>query len=142
MLSEPGHEVIDRSGSGELVNDPAAAQQHDDRNAAHPEAGVQGRVLLGVDLDDRCFPRQSFGYGSHRRCEGDAVRSPGGPELGQHRSRIAADELVEGAVGQWLRVAVQRGQNGMAAAAAAPLALLVGGDPVGRAAGRAGDDMA
>ena len=68
-MIKPGQQDLDRVGPGQLIDDPAAAQQHDDRYTSHTEARRQGRVFLGVDLDDGRFAGQFICYGPHRRCE-------------------------------------------------------------------------
>ena len=69
MLPEPGQDLFCAPGAGQLLDDPGVAQKHDDRYAAHTETCCQGRVFLGVDLNDGRVTGQFFRYGSHHRCE-------------------------------------------------------------------------
>lgn len=69
MPPEPGQHGLNGLCAGELIDDPAVAQQHGHRYAAHHEAGCQGGVLLGINLDDGRCSGQFFSNGPHRRCE-------------------------------------------------------------------------
>lgn len=69
MLPEPGENSLNALCPGEPGDDLAAAKQHEFRNAPYAESCREGRVLLGIDLDDGCLSRQSLPYCSHRRRE-------------------------------------------------------------------------
>ena len=139
---EPAHYGFNCPYSGQLLYHQTVTQQHYHRYAAHGKTRCQRLIYLGTDLDDSRPAGQFISYGSHRRCERDAVRSPGRPELGQHRAGIAGDKTVEIAVGQLLRMTVHRGQSCLAAATATGFSFLVCRDAVIGAARRAGDDIA
>lgn len=69
MLTEPGENRLNALRSREPVEDLAAAEQHELRNAPHAESRRKGQILLGIDLDDSRFSSQFLCYGPHRRRE-------------------------------------------------------------------------
>lgn len=141
VLSEPGE-------NGPFFLRPAQCgpycsllQDEQGRDAADAEPAGQNGVFLGIDLYDCCHAGKLSGNFPHRRCEVSAVRSPGSPELGENRARVAGNEGIEASVGQFYRLKVKRGEQCMAIAAFARSAFFGGGYAVGCAAGGAGNQV-
>lgn len=66
---KPGKDRLNRLCPGQLGDDPAATQDHDDRNAAHGKTARQGRIITGIDLHHCRLAGDFFGNCPHRRCE-------------------------------------------------------------------------
>ena len=86
VLSEPGEYgmLVLRAAQG--GQRPALLQEEQGRDAADGKPFRQQGVFLGVDLDDHSLSGKFSGNFPHHRCEVSAVRSPGGPELGEDRA--------------------------------------------------------
>jgi hypothetical protein len=69
LAPEPGDYRLRRLSAAQLIQQFAMAQQVQDRDAAHGEAGCELRIFIGVDLDDCCTSCQQLCRLSHRRCE-------------------------------------------------------------------------
>ena len=69
MTAKPVDDRLGLLGSGDMVNDLAAAQQEEGRDTGNTEASPEIGALLGIDLNHGRFAGQHQRYLSHRRCE-------------------------------------------------------------------------
>jgi hypothetical protein len=141
MLFPPSEKCIPVHGPADGVDDLLSLENHDGRNTGYVEPPRQMGILLGIDLDDRSPAGQLPRYLLHHRCKVDAVRSPGSPEFRQDRPSVALHETVEASVRQSYRLRMERGKRGVATAAFPCYPFARRRDPIGRAAGGAGDQI-
>jgi len=69
VVVKPAKNRFCRLRPGQLSDHLASPQQHDDRDAAHSEAGCNCRVILGINLHYCRLAGNSFRNCPHRRCE-------------------------------------------------------------------------
>lgn len=138
---EPGDHRISRPGALEAIGDNSRLQEQDHGNSGNRKALRQTRIRLGINLYDCGFSCQPLGNGSHRRCEGGTVRSPGSVKLRQDRPRKAGQKSVEIAFVKGEGLAVERHERASATSAAPHPAFHRCRHPIERPAPHAPDRM-
>ena len=138
--ADPGNHGLARPCAIHPVDDLTLPDEQHRGYAGNGELLCQSRTFIYVDLCDCSFSGQFCGDFTHHRCEFQAVRSPGSPELGKHRTGIPLYERSKSCIRQlnWSRV--EGGQLPSATAAFAGTSLGGTRNPVGGAAGRAAND--
>jgi hypothetical protein len=141
MPAPPGKECISLHSPAHPVGFPPPFKEDDDWDPSDIEPGGQLGILLGIDLHDHPLTCHLPGCFLHRRCKINAMRSPGCPEFRQYLPPVTLYESVETPVRKRDRFRIQGGQCSMTAATFPGLSFARRGDPVGRAAGGAVDQV-
>lgn len=141
MMVEPGKDSRQIPAPFHGIYYPALPHHYKRRYPTYAEATCQTGILFGIEL---CYHRpagQNCCQFLHHRCKVTAVRSPGGPEFGQHRSWIPLDQTVKISLGHCYRMRVENRQCSFATAAKPLHPFPEERNPVDHATTFAGDEI-